>query len=48
MGKEYAHYGTIRDTDAIVEAIRSVTAEDLHKLATEIYAKDRISTLIYA
>ena len=48
MGKEYAHYGTIRDTDAIVEAIRSVTAEDLHNLATEIYAKDRISTLIYA
>lgn len=48
MGKEYAHYGTIRDTDAIVEVIRSVTAEDLHKLATEIYAKDRISTLIYA
>ncbi len=47
MGKEYAHYGTIRDTDAIVEAIRSVTAEDLHKLATEIYAKDRISTLVY-
>ena len=47
MGKEYAHYGTIRDTDAIVEAIRCVTAEDLRQLAVDFYAKDHISTLVY-
>lgn len=47
LGKQYAHYGTCRDTAAIKEAIRNVTADDIQQLAAEIYADERISTLIY-
>lgn len=47
LGKQYAHYNTQRSSTAIVEGIRAVTAEDLQLLATEIYAPERISTLIY-
>lgn len=47
VGKTYAHYGTCRSIAAIVETIRSVTADDLQQLAAEIYAEDRLSTLIY-
>lgn len=48
MGKEFAHYGTVRDTRKILEAINAVTADDIRKLAAEIYDPQRISTLIYA
>lgn len=47
LGKQFAHYNTQRSSAAIVEGIRAVTADDLLQLATEIYAADRISTLIY-
>ncbi|MDO4211040.1 MAG: pitrilysin family protein [Bacteroidales bacterium] len=47
LGKQYAHYNTQRSSAAIVEGIRAVTAEDILQLAAEIYAPERISTLIY-
>lgn len=47
MGKEYAHYGTVRDTAAIVEAIRSVTADDLRRMAAQVYDAAGLSTLVY-
>ena len=47
LGKQFAQYGTLRSSAAIVEAIRSLTAADLQQLAAEIYAPDRLSTLIY-
>lgn len=47
LGKQYAHYATCRDTSAIMAAIRAVTAEEVQQLAAEIYAPERISTLIY-
>lgn len=47
LGKQYAHYGTLRSTAAIVEGLRAVTAADLQQLAAEIYASDGLYTLIY-
>lgn len=47
VGKTYAHYNICRSTEAIVETIRSVTADEIQQLAAEIYADDRLSTLIY-
>lgn len=47
LGKQYAQYGTCRDSAAIMDAIRTVTAEDLQLLAAEIYDPDSLSTLIY-
>lgn len=47
LGKQFAHYDTLRSSAAIVEAIRALTAAELQRLAAEIYAPDRLSTLIY-
>ena len=47
LGKQYAHYGTLRSTAAITEGIHALTAADLQQLAAEIYAADSLYTLIY-
>lgn len=47
LGKQYAHYGTLRSTAAIIDGINALTVADLQQLAAEIYAADRLSTLIY-
>lgn len=47
LGKQFAHYNTCRSSAALVSGIRSITAEDIQQLAAEIYAPERISTLIY-
>lgn len=47
VGKTYAHYNVCRSLEAIVQAIRSITADDLQRLAAEIYAEERLATLIY-
>lgn len=47
LGKQFAHYGTLRSSATIVEAVRALTASDLQQLAAEIYAADKLFTLIY-
>lgn len=47
MGKTFAHYGSHRDLEAVCAAIRAVTAEQLQAVAAEVYAPDRLTTLIY-
>lgn len=47
LGKIFAHTGEIRDVDALMRGIEEVTAEDLQTLAAEIYAPERMFTLIY-
>ena len=47
LGKDFAHYATIRSTARIADAIRAVTSESLQRLASEVYAADRLFTLIY-
>ena len=47
MAKTFAHFGRHRNVADVVAAIREVTAEQLQKLAAEIYAPERLFTLIY-
>lgn len=47
MGKQYAHYGTLRSTAEIVDGINALTASELQQLAAEVYAADGLFTLIY-
>ncbi len=47
LGKDFAHYSTIRSTAHIADAVRAVTPESLQRLASEVYAADRLFTLIY-
>ena len=47
MAKQYAHFGTQRDMQRIMEGIQTVTAADLQDLARTIYAPDGLYTLIY-
>lgn len=47
LGKTYAHYGTVRDLDALAESIESLTAEELQATAAEVFAPERLSLLAY-
>lgn len=47
LGKQFAHYGTLRSTDNIVTGINALTATDLQQTAAQIYAADRLFTLMY-
>lgn len=47
LGKTFAHYGRHRDLGALCEAIKAVTAEEMQAVAAEVYAPERLTTLIY-
>lgn len=47
LGKTFAHYGTHRNVSALCSCIREITAADVQQVAAEIYADDRLTTLIY-
>ena len=47
LGKTFAHYGLHRDIERIVSAINAVTADEVQRVAAEVYAPDRLTTLIY-
>ena len=47
LGKQYAHYGTLRSTAEIVDGINALTAEDLQQMAVQVYAAEGLFTLIY-
>ena len=47
LGKTFAHYGLHRDIERIVSAINDVTADEVQRVAAEVYAPDRLTTLIY-
>lgn len=47
MGKTFAHYNRHRDVTRVIEGIQSVTAEELQKVAAEVYDPQRLTTLIY-
>lgn len=47
LGKTFAHYGTHRNVSALCSRIREITAADVQQVAAEIYADDRLTTLIY-
>lgn len=47
LGKCFAQYDSHRSTREIVKHIQRITIEDVQNLAAEIYAEDKLHTLIY-
>ena len=47
FGKSYLHYGWEKNVDRLFESIDKVTANDIQKVANELFATDRLSTRIF-
>lgn len=47
LGKTFAHTGKHRDVDEIIRHVRSVTSEDILRAAQDIFAEEKLTTLIY-
>jgi predicted Zn-dependent peptidase len=47
FGKSFLHYGWEKNVDKLFDSIDQVTAEDIQKVANELFAPDRLSTLIF-
>ena len=47
FGKSFLHYGWEKNVDRLFESIDKVTAEDIQKVANELFATDRLYTLIF-
>lgn len=47
FGKAFLHYGWERDIERLYQQIDAVTAEQLQAVATELFAPERLTTLIY-
>ena len=47
LGKTFAEYDCHRDVESVYEGVERVTAEEMQQLAAEIFAPERITTLIY-
>ena len=47
FAKNFLHHGTERDLNSIMQHINSLTAQELQQTAAEIFAPERLTTLIY-
>ena len=47
FGKSFLHYGWEKDITHLYESIDKVTAEDIQKVANELFATNMLTTLIY-
>ena len=47
FGKSFLHYGWEKDITHLYDSIDKVTAEDIQAVAKELFASDRITTLIF-
>ena len=47
FGKSYLHYGWERDVTHLFAQIEGVTAQQIQQVAQEIFAPERLTTLIY-
>jgi predicted Zn-dependent peptidase len=47
FGKSYLHYGWERDITNLFDHIDALTPEIIQQVAQEIFAEERITTLIY-
>jgi predicted Zn-dependent peptidase len=47
FGKSFLHYGWEKDITHLYESIDQVTAEDIQKVANELFATERLTTLIF-
>ena len=47
FGRSYLHHGHERNLDDLMRRIDAVTAEDIQKVANELFAADHLITLIF-
>lgn len=47
MGKVYSQYGRHRDVDEMCRRIDAITPDDIQAVANDIFAPERLTTLIY-
>ena len=47
FGKSFLHYGWEKDITHLYESIDKVTAEDIQKVANELFATEKLTTLIF-
>ena len=47
LGKTFAHYNRYRDIAALCDSIAQVTARSVQEVAAEVYAEERLTTLVY-
>ena len=47
FGKSFLHYGWEKDITNLFESIDQVTAEEIQKVANELFATDKLTTLIF-
>jgi predicted Zn-dependent peptidase len=47
FGKSFLHYGWEKDITHLYDSIDNVKAEDIQKVANELFATDVLTTLIY-
>ena len=47
FGKSFLHYGWEKDITHLYESIDQVTVEDIQKVANELFATERLTTLIF-
>lgn len=47
FGKSFLHYGHEKDIDTLYDKIDHVTADDIQQVATELFATDNMTTLVY-
>lgn len=47
IGKTYLHYHIIRNQEELYKKIDAVSAQELHQVACELFAPDKLSILIY-
>lgn len=47
FAKSYLHYGWEKDVDKLFESIDKVTADDIQKVANDLFATDKLKILIF-
>lgn len=47
FGKSFLHYNRYDSMEQVVARIQQITADDIQRVANEVYAPERLSTLIY-
>jgi predicted Zn-dependent peptidase len=47
FGKSFLHYGWEKDVEKLFDNIDKVSAEEIQRVANELFAPERLSTLIF-
>lgn len=47
FGRSYLHHGQERNLDTLMQRIDAITADDIQKVANELFATDKLTTLIF-